>query len=153
MAEQPTDEKSAERTLLESLVKIAGSLDNGPVRQIPLSKFKPETPWNPTGEPYRESLKRTVYMSGARLREPFLSQEEISLLNKIHAGLYNGGRWVVIERNGSGGEGGAVDIIVRNKTQEDRIRLMGEAPDLTTLLKKIIAEYESNNEAPKSKRA
>lgn len=86
----------------------------------------------------RPKLERTVYMSGAKLPEKYLSAEEIALLNKVQAGKYNGGRWSVLERDSGGNR--IIDIIVPNATQEDRMRLMGEAPNLTTLLKAMLAE-------------
>jgi len=138
------------RTLIESIAKIANTLADGPTRQIPLAKYKPVTPWNPTGEKNRPKLKRTVFMGGSRLRESFLSSEEIELLNQIKPGKYNGRRWTIVETDGDT-EGGTITILVPNKTPEDRVRLKGEVRDLTELCKKIIAEQNAND--PKSRKA
>lgn len=131
------------QTLLESIATIASNLGSK-VRKITTHEYV-------TARSKRVKLRRQVYMSGAKLKESFLSEEEITLLNKIQPGLYNEQRWAVLGRSANGGDG-SIDIVVPNKTQEDRIRLMGEAPTLATMLKRIIAEQEAD-EAPKSKRA
>lgn len=129
-------------TLVQSIAKMANQTENGPVRQVSVAKAKYCTPWNPTGEKKRPKLKRPTYMSGARLREIMLSSADITLLNQLKAGKYNQKRWVVTERDG-GAEGSAIDVMIPNKTMEDRIRLKGEAFNLNMLLTKIVAEQHS----------
>lgn len=142
--------------LLESIASMAKSQqefnEGGPIRQIPISKTKIQTPWHPTGEKKRPRLRRVTWLNGYRLREIMLSDKEITLLNQLRAGRYNGNRWTVIESAGAtinnGDEGqdatnGEVSLYVPNKTQADRIRLKGEARDLEALLSKILDEQKS----------
>lgn len=146
-------ERKDESALLESIHKIAESLDNGPIKQVPIAKYAAQTPWNPTGDKRRPTLRRTVYMSGSRLREQLLSNEEIRLLNQIKPGKYNDRRWLVIETDGGDAEGGAITILIPNRTPEDRVRLKGEAHSLTALLTKIIEEQQANDPAVTRKAA
>jgi len=151
-------DKQQETSLLESIATMAKALsveaDVAPIKQVPLAKYKAQTPWNPEGKPehVRPKLRRTVYLSNRRLSESFLSDEEITLLNRIKAGKYNERRWVVVETDGEA-DGSAISIIIPNKTPEDRMRLKGEAPDIATVLRRIIAEQEANEASTPSRKA
>lgn len=126
----------------DAMTKIANASENGPLRQVPISKAKIKTPWNPEGKKNRPELRRPTYLTGARLREILLSEDEINLLNQVKPGKYHGKRWLVTERDGDK-EGSAVDIYLPNKTQEDRLALKGDARDLKHVLEQIIAEQNA----------
>jgi hypothetical protein len=89
----------------------------------------------------RHKLTRTVYMSGAKVPERVLTDEEVQLLNQLKPGKYNEGRWTILERDAGGQR--SLDILFPNATQEDRIRLMGEAPTLTALCNRVLAEQNA----------
>jgi hypothetical protein len=93
----------------------------------------------------RHKLTRDVYMSGIRIRERQLTDDQIELLNRLKPGTYNGGKWTVIGRQADGLEDGIIEIYVRNKTQEDRGLLALEAPNLDVMLQKMIAEAEARD--------
>jgi len=142
------------QSLIESIAQMARNQQEaneaGPIKQIPISKTKIQTPWNPSGNKKRPVLRRVTWLNGYRLREIMLSDREIELLNQLRSGRYNNNRWTVIEAAGSTiteGDGpdaknGEVSVFVPNKTQADRLRLKGEAPDLETLLMKMIDEQK-----------
>jgi hypothetical protein len=127
-------------SLIQSIAVMAARQDAGPIPQISAAKAVYRTPWNPTGNKKRPKLKRTTYLSGARLRDALLSDREILLLNKLTAGKYHGGQWVVLEKDEA--QGAEVSLFVPNKTQEQRIELKGAARNLEDLLTQIVNEQE-----------
>lgn len=125
-----------DRKLIESIASIAEHLKSvAPPKKVSHFEYL-------QARKKRHALTRKVFMSGIEIRPRQLTDEQIVLFNKLKPGVYNHGRWAVIERNADGLEGGAIEIYVRNKTQEDRGQLALEAPSLDVLLQKIIAEAE-----------
>ena len=112
---------------------------SGPTPQVPFAKYKHKTPWNPSGEKYRRPLAKTVYLNGHRLRERMLSQDEIDRLNAVKPGVYNNGKWSVVEK---AREDGRPEVFIHwpNKTVEQRMDLLGHGTTLCELLDKILAE-------------
>lgn len=130
-----------DRQLVESISKIANHLaDIAPPKKVSHFEYM-------RARKKRVKLSRQVYMSGVKIRENQLTEEQIRLLNKLKPGKYNDGKWTVIERDASGLEGGAIDIFLRNKSNEDRMQLLIEAPSLDVLCTKIIAEQEAKENA------
>ncbi len=129
-----------DRKLIESIAKIAEHLESvAPKKKVSHFEYM-------TARQKRHKLTRQVFLSGVKVREKQLTDEQVLLLNRLKPGKYNGGRWVVLERGAAGLEGGALDIYVRNKSQEDRGQLAIEAPSLDVLLTKIIAEHDARRE-------
>ncbi len=108
---------------------------------MPLSKAIIRTPWNPTGAKKRPNLARPTYLSGARLKEITLSTEEITLLNQLKPGKYHGKKWVVVERDGDK-DGSAIDVLVPNRTPEQKLEHQAAVKDLADMLRQIVAEQE-----------
>jgi hypothetical protein len=125
--------------LLKVLEMLAAKQDEGPIKQIPISKAIYKTPWNPTGDPNRPEFARASFMNGFRLKEGLHSNEEIELFNQIKPGRYIGNKVLVVAKNADK-EGTEVMLFVPNKTVEDRILQAQYAPTLSVLLKTIIAE-------------
>lgn len=143
---QKRDESVSENPqFIESIAKIADHLASvAPRKKVTHHDYL-------RARQKRNKLTRQVYMSGVKIREKQLSEEEIRLLNQIKPGNYNGGRWNVIAREAAGLEGGAIDIFVRNKTREDQMQLSIDAPSLSVLLKKMLAE-QAAKETPVRRR-
>lgn len=95
---------------------------------------------NPTGGP-RPKLKCPVVFCGAPQYENSLTNEEIELFNKLHAGRYEKGRWHVIVRDDGMGETQEhLEVRIPVSSIDDRMALPGSLVDI---LKKIINEYEA----------
>lgn len=128
--------------LIAILERLADRQDQGPIAQIPLSKAKFQTPFNPSGERYTEELSRSTYLNGRRLTEMLLSPQEVALLNQLKPGKYHQNQWVVIESD-SNSEGSALYLYVPDKTQEQRIALKGAARNFVHLLEQILDEQRA----------
>lgn len=135
----PTADKNND-LLLESVAKIANHLESVAPKTKKVSHFE-----YMMARKKRHKLSRDVYMSGIRIRERQLTDDQIELLNRVVPGTYNGGRWTVIGRQAEGLDNGIIEIYVRNKTQEDRGLLALEAPSLDVMLQKMIAEAASRD--------
>lgn len=127
-----------DRKLVESIAKIADHLAET-ARPKKTSHFE----YLRERQKGRVKLVRQVFMSGVKIREKQLTNDQVTLLNQLKPGVYNGGRWHVIGRHADGLEDGIIEIWVRNKTQEDRGQLALEAPTLDVLLQKMIAESDA----------
>ena len=88
--------------------------------------------FNPTGKPRPEYLKyESVYQNNIKINPDFLTNEEISLFNKIKPGRYNDRKWEVVVRD----EGEkTLELRYSNKSQEDRFDLIQKAPTLVAML-------------------
>lgn len=127
----------------DSMGRIAEINEQSTIRQIPLTKVIIKTPWVPEGtlEANRPQLRRATYISGARCREILMSFKEIELANQLKAGQYHDGKWLVMERGQ--GDGSSVDILIPNKTLEQRIELKGSVRNFEDLLQQIIDEQHA----------
>lgn len=130
--------------MTQVLSRLAGKAEAGPTPQIPFSKAKFCTPWNPTGKKYRVGLTRDTWMNGHQLREGRLSEEEITLLNQLKPGKYHNKQWTVIETDEGDGKH-SIEIIIPNKTQEQRMALTiaHGGRGLVGICEKIIAEQNA----------
>lgn len=91
-------------------------------------------------------LTRTCWECGFRLEDHALSDEEITLLNRIdRSGLYINKMVSVSVRENNGQEEVALDWSC--KTPDQRNELKGEAKNLTEILKRIIAAQEAEDRA------
>ena len=98
--------------------------------------------FNPSGKPRPEYLKyESVYQNDRKINGDFLTNDEISLLNKIKPGRYNDRKWEVIVRDE--GQEKTLEMRYSNKSQDDKIDLAQKAPSLTAMLNLIIAEQEA----------
>jgi hypothetical protein len=94
---------------------------------------------NPSGSATRPRLARTTLFCGATQREKQLSNVEIDLFNQIQPGRYNQRKWEVVEHKADNDES-TIEIRIPVKEVQDRIELAMTAPNLTSILKLIIAE-------------
>jgi hypothetical protein len=93
--------------------------NTGHVPQVPYSKAKFKTPWNPTGDKVRPKLKCVCYQNHIRIDPNKISNRDIELLNILKPGKYLGEIVVVTEQLHNGAN--SKDICYSNKTAEQRI--------------------------------
>lgn len=130
--------------MIDILEKLSNRNEAGPTPQIPFASAKFCTPWNPTGKPYRDTLKRKTFVNDFQIRELTHSEEEIRLLNLVKPGRYNKRKWLVREED-SGEAGHSLHIYFPNRTQAQRIELTAEhkGRGLVGLLERILAEQNA----------
>jgi hypothetical protein len=145
MAEQKAQEvnldalvTSIAKAVSESTAKAVADAESK-VRTIEDQRPSLKSALNPTGSANRPKLARPVIFCGAPQREKQLSNTEIELFNQIKPGRYNNRKWEVIEQVAENDER-TIEIRIPVKEVQDRIELAMTAPDLTSILKLIIAE-------------
>jgi hypothetical protein len=142
-AEREVIDTGTLRDLIGSMKDLAESTRKE--RKISVAEASKATPWNPSGKPRTVKLKPpAVYQNGARLNPVMLSDEEVTLLNQLKPGVFNHKKWVVRKRRDK-----SLDIQYPNKTIEARMELKGEAGNLSGMLRKILTEYEAQQERKK----
>ena len=130
-----------EERMVKAIEMLAAKQDQGPIQQVPLPRAQLKTPWNPSGKRIgRLKFSRDTWMNGNKLRDILHSEKEIALFNQIKAGRYLNGQVVVTEKFSTEGRD-EVEIRVANKTTSDKIAQAMFAPDVETMLGKMLAEY------------
>lgn len=117
----------------------------GPIKQLPITKYKQKTIWNPHGLPesQRPQFTRSYFQNGFAIDPGKASNEVRLLLNQLRPGTYCERTFVVSERYPDNGERNIVDLCYNNATVEQRIDLKGRFPGgLPAILKAIVAEQE-----------
>ena len=127
------------------LKELASAITNavaeaGPIKQVPISRYLAKTPWNPTGSKQRPKLRATFLQNGYEIREAFVTDEQIHLLNQIKPGRYINRKVEVVERNEHGNH--SIELRYNNKSIEDRMELKTEARNLTEMLQRIVNEQK-----------
>ncbi len=128
--EQPSTPEDARAQLdnrlvgaIEMLAKnVAQQRASEPVRQIPFSKVKINTPWHPSGERKRPKLSRPTFQNGKQVREMFLSNQEIEKFNALTPGHYCNRRVVVWSKDTSDGIA-SINIQFPHKTLTEKIEM------------------------------
>lgn len=114
--------------------------ETAPVVQEHISRYRGATPFNPSGaqEHERPQLRGTFLQNGSKMSMPFLSDNEINLLNQLKPGRFIGRKVEVVERV----ENGEVTVEIRysNGTNEQRLEMKNEVRNLAELLERCIAE-------------
>jgi len=138
-----SETKTRDDRIADALEALTKKSEAGPVPQISITRFKPQTPWNPSGDK-RTKLKRPTSINGHRLRELLLSPEEIKLLNELKPGKYGPRKsWVVIEENGGDvAESSAIHFYFPNRTVEQRLEFNQHARNLLDALTMIVEEQK-----------
>lgn len=131
-------EKSDITELAEAL-KFAIT-ESSPVQQVHISRYKPITPWNPTGSVRRVPMNGKYFQNGSEIQEWRVTDEDITLLNQLQPGRYMGRKVEVVERNADGDR--SVDIRYSNKDVGQRMDMKGLARNFTELLQNIVTEQK-----------
>lgn len=128
-------------TIAEVLHRLVDRTEAGPVPQVRIANAKFKTPWNPTGTQDRPSLSRTTFLNGHRLREITLSDEEITLFNKLKPGRYHNRKWLVVEADSENGS--SIQVFIPNKTEADRLETKAAASNLAGILRIMTSDAPS----------
>jgi len=101
---------------------------------------KEGTPWTPKDGSPKIKLRRKMYQHGLLMDPDFLTNDEISLLNKVRPGTYMNGHVQVVRRRDRG-----LSLEYPVKTAAQRLRLVSEfgIRNLSDLLKRCIDEAEN----------
>lgn len=102
--------------------------------------------YDPDKDGPRAKLKvASFFQNGGRVNTDNLSNAEITLINQLRPGVYNGKKWTVRATSGGG-----IDLLYKNKKIGDRITLSADAArgggGLEGILKIILTEQEANDE-------
>jgi hypothetical protein len=117
----------------------------GPIKQIPLTKYRGKTATNPTGEreSRRPQMVRTFYQNGSAIQLWQITDKDVALLNQIRPGFYIGDRVQVVERAGDGKQTlRPLDITYNNQTADQRFENKNEWRNFTELLTRLVAEAQ-----------
>jgi hypothetical protein len=107
--------------LTQTMARMLDHMEAGRVQQIPISKVKNCTPWNPEGKKNHERVRltRTTFQNSVRVTAERLTEDEIRAFNKLKPGRYGPERkWVVVKRGDD-----SVDVRYPNKSIEERMEL------------------------------
>jgi hypothetical protein len=124
VAAQRTSQENINTRLVDALERISS---DGRIRQSPPHLYKGATPWNAQGRKRKTKLSRPFYQNGRLVKDAFLSDAEITEINKLQAGTYHGGKWLIIEAN-EGEQGTSLDFRYANKSQEQRMDFNAATP-------------------------
>lgn len=132
------DVKELAQALKEAIQETA------PIQQVHISRYVAKTPFNPTGSKTRPKLRGLFLQNGGRMVEDRLTNDEITLLNKIRPGRYLDRRVEVIERTENGET--SVEIRYSNASMEQRLELKNRARNLKEMLQGILDEQKPSKE-------
>lgn len=134
-----TKPKSESKSEMSELVKaFVETIElTRPMQKKSILNRKKGGPWAPKDGSPKLKLRRTHYQHAIRMSEDNLSNEEISLLNKIRPGSYCEGNLKVILRKDRG-----IDIDYPVKTASQRLRLVNQygITNLKSLLERVLTE-------------
>lgn len=111
-----------------------------PVKQVHISRYRAQTPWNPTGELRRRKMEARFLQNGIELRDWHITDEDIDLLNQIKPGRYMDRKVEVVERNENGSR--TVEIRYSNQSIGQRMEMKNYARNFTELLQNIVTEMK-----------
>lgn len=108
-----------------------------PVEKKTFATRKPKTPWTPPDGVPKVKLKRAAFQHGMEVDEEKLSNEEITLYNKLRPGRFLNGYVFVKRRRDKG-----IDIDYPIKTAAQRLKLVNQfgIRNLSELLQRCISE-------------
>jgi hypothetical protein len=118
----------------------------GPVKQIPITKFKHKTPWNPTGrkDSLRPQFTRTYYQNGAQIAMWHVTDADIELLNQLRPGRYFDRKVEVVERVGENvGDHASIEIRYNNASADQRFDLKNYFRNFSEMLRLIVEQQKA----------
>lgn len=134
MSEQNVDIQSLAKAITEAVAEAS------PVKQVHISRYKAETPWNPTGNKRRLQMNAKFYQNGSQIRDWHVTDEDIALLNQLKPGRYVDRKVEVIERNENSDR--SIEIRYSNETIGQRMELKNHFRNFTELLQSIVTEQK-----------
>lgn len=119
--------------------------ETAPQKQVHISRYIAQTPWNPTGTRVRPELRGRFFQNGRLIQDDRLTADEINKLNKLKPGRYFDRKVEVLERSENGDV--TVEIRYSNKSMEQRMEMKNLARNLNELLDGILAETKPEKAA------
>jgi hypothetical protein len=136
--------KALGETIAKGIVDAGNA--TGPIKQIPITKYKNRTIYNPQGLPphKRPQFTREYYQNSKIINDiGGLYDEDIRLLNKLKPGRYIERNVEVIERLSDNGQQNQVEIRYPSATIDDRFRMKNYWRTFSEMLRLIVAEQEA----------
>lgn len=112
--------------------------ETAPIKQIHISRYKAQTPFNPTGNKQRPKLNGKYWQNGYPLRPQHMTDEEITLANQIRPGRYFDRIVEVVERHENGER--EVEIRYSNATVEQKMNNKNQFRNFKELCEGILTE-------------
>lgn len=158
MAKDSNDLDTSKPATIEQIVQLLGAAtglqnealvrafseamrSNAPKRKITIGEYDPRSPWHPK-KANSVVLTRLCFQNGFALNPDQLSNNEITLLNKIdRSGRYIERLVEVILRDDSAED--VVEIRYRNKTADQRNDIARHCRSLEDMLTQIVRDQEA----------
>ena len=117
----------------------------GPVKQIPITKYRTKTPWNPKGlkPAARPQFARAYWQNGHPVELWHVTDEDVRNLNLLKAGRYIDRKVEVVVRLAENGQAPACEIRYSNATADQRFELKNLFRNFSELLRLIVEEQEA----------
>lgn len=120
---QPVDNASSTADALVSvagaLASVVGRLEAQQPHKVPQHMALIKTPWNPSGNKDRVRLRRNTFQNGAQVVSERVSDEEITLFNKLKPGRFGTARRYVVIMKPSDR---SINFVYPHATPEDRFQ-------------------------------
>lgn len=145
----PSSQDLLNERMVTALEGLARKNESVPTPQIPISKAKFTSPWNPTGARNRAKLARPTYINGRKINQIWHSDEEIQKFNKLKPGHYLGRKVTVWTSDTSEGIA-SINLQFPHKSPDEKIEMMRltAGRDLVGLLDLILNEQAAVVPAP-----
>ncbi|HEX6272887.1 MAG TPA: hypothetical protein VFZ53_07605 [Polyangiaceae bacterium] len=112
----------------------------GPIKQIPITRYKNRNVFNPSGNRKRPEFTRDYYQNGKQLDAAVQFNADIENLNRLKPGRYLNRTVEVIERLQDNGAPAQIEIRYPNATADDRFAMTKYFRSFGELLTLILAE-------------
>ena len=121
---------------------VRGQAETGPIKQIPITKYRTKTPFNKKGlkPTARPQMTRTYIQNGNQIPPWAVTDEDIEALNQLKPGRYVSRKVEVIERLLDNGEPANVEIRYNDSTADHRFELKNYFRSFSELLRLILDE-------------
>lgn len=123
--------------------------ETGPIKQIPITRYKNKQLYNPEGlVPHkRPKFTRDYYQNGKMIVAEVITPSDIAILEKLKAGRYLNRLVEVVEREAEGSEMRSLEVRYPSATNDQRIAAAKVFTSFSELLRKILNEQETVAEA------
>jgi len=139
----PVDVQAIADAIARGIVQ-AGN-ETGPIKQIPVTKYRNRTIYNPDGlYPHkRPAFTRDYYQNGRLIVADVLTPGDIAILESLRAGRYLNRLVEVIERDAEGNEMRSLEVRYPSATRDQRIAAGKVFTSFSQLLQMLHAEQQA----------
>jgi len=147
-------DRSQIQTIADAIAKgiVQAGNETGPIKQIPVTRYRNRTIYNPEGLLVfqRPKFTRDYYQNGKLISVDIVTPADIAILEKLKAGRYLNRLVEVVEREAEGSEMRSLEVRYPSATNDQRIAAAKVFTSFTELLRKILNEQEMQAEAKAS---